>query len=520
MKFSRLMLFTAAVAVMVTTSSCTKKQNELNVKDSESKYGNTYPIQTDETLTMWANFSLDPKYKKFEEQPLYQELYKRTGIKVEYMIPTGDAKEQFNLLIASGDYPDIIAYNWYDCVGSPSKALAEKIIIPLNDIIKAYAPNANKLFEENQSIKHYISDGGEYYSFPSFVEDNSQMVYSGPIIRSDLLDKFNLTAPETIEEWEKVLRIFKNNGIKSPLTILGKTLSSELTNTFIFGSFNTAYKYYVKNDGSITYGPVEPEFRGAIELLRSWYQEGLLDAEFASADDDLVQKKITDGSAGATVHYVSRIARWNNASSGEAKFAGIAYPALEKGKPAEFSQLDTMGKGLSAAITTSCDNLELAAKYLDYGYSDEGILLFNYGIEGETYTMDSGNAMFKSEYLNDFDRLNPFTCLHLTMHEVNRFNQRNQMKEQQDAIKSWTTDMSKHLIPAITPTTEEAETIVALTNSINTYSDEMILKFIVGYESMDKYDSFVNQLKALGVDTVIKTQQAQLERFNNRVGGQ
>ncbi|MBQ4111077.1 MAG: extracellular solute-binding protein [Clostridia bacterium] len=513
----RLALVLAGVLTVSALAGCGGKTTEKgNVEVGEAKYGTTYPIETDETLTMWANYTLDPKYKKFEEQPLAKELEKRTGIKVEYTIPTGDAKEQFNLMVASGDYPDIIAYDWYNCMGSPTRAIEENIIIPLNDIIDAYAPNVKKILDSREDKKNFMSDNGDIYGFPSFTEHPAQMMYTGPIIRADYLEKFGLEIPQSLEEWDNVLRTFKANGVENPLTFVGKTLASDKTETFVFGAFNTAYRYYVNDEGKMTYGPIEPEFKQAIEFLHTWYKDGILDPEFASVDDDIVQKKITDGRAGVCIQYVSRIAKWNGAATNGAKFEGAPYPSHKSGEKAEFGQLGSGGTGKYGAITTACDDVELAAKFLDYGYTEDGIKLFNYGIEGETYNIKDGVACFTDEYLNDFDQLNPFTSLHLTFHEVNRFNQRNMMPEQQEALVRWETNMAKHLVPAITPTSEESDATLSKENNIKTYVEEKVLKYITGYESMDSYDEFVAEIKNMGIDEVLKIKQAQLERFNNR----
>ncbi len=51
---------------------------------------------------------------------------------------------------------------------------------------------------------------------------------------------------------------------------------------------------------------------------------------------------------------------------------------------------------------------------------------------------------------------------------------------------------------------------------IDTYRDEMLLKFITGKEPISKFDSYVEQLKKIGIEEVIKLQQTALERYNNR----
>ena len=48
--------------------------------------------------------------------------------------------------------------------------------------------------------------------------------------------------------------------------------------------------------------------------------------------------------------------------------------------------------------------------------------------------------------------------------------------------------------------------------------DENTVSFISGTKSLDEYDAFVEQIKAMGIDDAIAIQQAALDRYNNRPG--
>ena len=64
-----------------------------------------------------------------------------------------------------------------------------------------------------------------------------------------------------------------------------------------------------------------------------------------------------------------------------------------KGQNSKFAKMNTVfdtGAASAAAITTSCKNIEAAARLLDYAYGEEGHLLANFGIEGVTYEMIDG----------------------------------------------------------------------------------------------------------------------------------
>lgn len=56
----------------------------------------------------------------------------------------------------------------------------------------------------------------------------------------------------------------------------------------------------------------------------------------------------------------------------------------------------------------------------------------------------------------------------------------------------------------------------SIMNDIDTYKNEMIVKFIMGAESLDKFDEYVATMKSMGIDEAIQMQQSGLERYNNR----
>ncbi len=100
--------------------------------------------------------------------PVTEELERQTGIDVEWILPTrGQEKQQFNILMASGDLPDIIEWRWPDYPGGAEKALADGVITPLNEL-RDYTPNLNQVLSQNTLFdKLSKTDSGKYYMFPS-----------------------------------------------------------------------------------------------------------------------------------------------------------------------------------------------------------------------------------------------------------------------------------------------------------------------------------------------------------------
>lgn len=517
-----------SVALVVSFAGC-KKGGKTVVDDS---FGETYPLKTDTTLTYWMalNENVTASVATFSETPYAKQAEKNTGVKIDYRHPAvGSQTEQFNLLIASGDLPDIIEYGWYEFPGGPEKAITDGYIIPLNDYMEKYAPNYKKYLDENPSIaKSVKTDSGQYYLFPFIRGDEKLLLTAGPIVRQDLLDKLGIEKPVTYDDWYNMLKKFKSAGVEIPMNY-------NATNTWeiqsLIGTFGAQTDFYVENE-TIKYGPLDPEFKETLQLLNKWYSEGLIDKNFTTTDAKIREASMLSGKIGVT--YGSgggQLGKWIGAlpADSEIKLATLAYPmknATDKG---------SRHKGISdnfpsdgAAITTSCKNPALAAKYLDYFYGEEGHMLSNFGIEGESYTMVDGvptytefitknpNGLSMSQAMSQYLRAysnGPF------VQDVGYIEQYYALPEQQQALVDWCENNAytkQFKVPKILCTSEESSEMAEITNNINTYRDQMILKFITGTESFDKYDKFIEQIKKFNIDRALEIQQSAYERYKNR----
>ena len=138
-------------------------------------------------LTYWVPFGNQAVtgVTNFAELPVYKEVLAKTGLNVKFLHPTnGQMNEQLNLLLASGDLPDIIQYPFAsDYPGGAEKALEQGCIQAI-DLDKA--PNLKKYLKNHPEIDKQIkTDKGEYYTFPCIYGDDNLLVYTGIITRYD-----------------------------------------------------------------------------------------------------------------------------------------------------------------------------------------------------------------------------------------------------------------------------------------------------------------------------------------------
>ncbi|OPH59025.1 ABC transporter substrate-binding protein [Paenibacillus ferrarius] len=538
----KMLASTVAVVMMGTTLVACSTPTETKTTNTDTQSpaavaAVSYPIKTSKTLTYWGemNGNLTGVKTSHSEVPFFQEWQKKTGVPLKFTAPpTGQVKEALNVMLASGDLPDMIEYNFLnDFPGGPEKAIKDGYILKLNDLIDKNAPNLKKYLKEHPEVDKLIkTDNGSYYAFPFIRGDEYLQVFQGPIIRKDWLDELGLPVPETIDEWTAALRAFKEKkGAAAPLSFVSKPrFFNESYNGAFLGAFGVNRNFYIEN-GDIKFGPAESGFKDYLTLFRQWYQEGLLDKNIATADTKALDGGFASGATGASIGNAGGgIGKWQPLVQGKdpkAQLVAAPYPVLKKGDMPKFGQrASAFDSGGMVAISTKAKDPALAVQLLDYGYSDEGHMFFNFGTEGVSYNSENGYPKYTDLLLKNPDKLAPAQAISLYtrgsyngpfVQDKRYAEQFFTMATQREAVNVWKkTDANKYSLPPITPTPEESSEFAKIMTDVNTLVDEMTLKIILGNEKVDQFDSYVAKMKSLKLDRAIEIQKAANDRFNKR----
>ncbi|MDO3412481.1 extracellular solute-binding protein [Saccharibacillus sp. CPCC 101409] len=483
-------------------------------------------------ISIWAslNTNVSITLKSMNEIAAIREWEKKTGIKAEFQHPAvGAETEQFNVMLASNELPDVMFV-----YGDYAKLYNDGSIIRLNDLIDEFAPNLKKILDENPEVaKQLKADNGDIYAMPH-LRLGEYKTFGGMFIRQDWLDELGLARPETLDEWETVLKAFKEKkGVSAPLlygvppkmSTMGPAAPNFLE---AYGITNTTFL----KDGKVAYGPIEPEYKEFLTLFHRWYEEGLIDPDFATNDQKTFDAKILDSQAGAFFTFIGGgIGRYLPAlqeKDPDANLTPVQYPVENKGDEPMFTGRSWEWSGAGATITKSNKNPEETVKALDYFFGEEGHMLKNFGIEGETYTMKNGYPTYTDEILHNPDGLSVVQAMAkyfianypFVGEDDDRYNEQYyQLQQQKDAVKlfsKYSENTVQVSIPPVSLTTEESNEYSKIMNDITTYRDEMFIKFAMGAEPIDNFDSYVAQIKKFNIDRALEIQQNALDRYNAR----
>ena len=109
------------------------------------------------TLTWFMEAPSATQLQSRNEMAAFQEIEKRTGVHIEWQQPAvGAFDEQFTLILASGEFPDLLWGDWAVIPGGPQKYIDDRIIIALNDY-SAGMPNYQRHLSRNPEIKKTVS---------------------------------------------------------------------------------------------------------------------------------------------------------------------------------------------------------------------------------------------------------------------------------------------------------------------------------------------------------------------------
>ena len=495
----------------------------------------SYPMNGPE-LTYWCELTttVSANFANLGDTPFGQGWQENTGAKIEFLHPpAGQLKEQFSLILADGNLPDLMEYNWtVDYPGGPEKAIKDGVIIPLNDVIDQYCPNLKKYLAENPEIDRMIkTDEGHYYVFP-FIRGNENLMNTiGLMVRQDWLDELGLEVPTTIDEWHTVLTAFKEKkGAAAPFCFEYTNGQYLGANPFV-AAHGTNYSFYLGSDGTVHYGAAEEGYKDYLTMMNQWYSEGLIDPDLATLKNDQVSAKMTNGLAGASMGQAgSRMGTWTTAARSttpEFKLVPAPVPTKEKGQTAEMGYIENPFSGrASVAITTSCKDIESAARLMDYAYGEEGHMYFNFGTEGVSYEMVGDYPTYTAEILENPKGLPVSQAMSSYIRgnyngpfvqDIRYLEQYYVLEEQKQTPIVWgQCNGAAHTMPPITPTSDESKEYSTIMNEINTYRDEMTLKFIFGTESLDNFDTYVKNIENMGLARALEIQNAALARYNAR----
>ncbi len=519
------------------------------VSATDAKTGTSGNPVSDEKITLKMLTTEWPGIQVGNDMAVYQELEKRTNVHLEFTLLPVEAAlalDKFNLIMASGDLPDIVGYSRQDAI---VKYGMQGAFIPLQDLINQYAPNIKKTLDnplQGEKLPYKMdnwaevtSEDGNIYSIPLFSCSNAiGAVYA---IRTDWLDKLDLKMPETADELYEVLKAFKErdpNGNQKADEIPFASGAGGKTATIlpVVNAFDAHMDLYIdKKDDTVKYGPVEESYKQGLAFLNKLYKEGLIEEDYLTATRDQWNARATSSQIGFM--FVWPASGIGGANSGLQKvdpdFKFVPIAPLKSTSGAQYKDTYTAGRYLQGrnAISKSNKYPVETIKYLDYCFTEEGGLLASYGVEGLDYTLVNNEPAYTDRILKNTDGKDPETAaisdgINWTSlpYQIGWDPQIQQKKDSAPwTVNAWELYWEEGMVEAPFPTLQYTSSELARKNQIvteiNTYKDAMVDRLIMGLEPLEKFDDFIASINKAGLPELIKISNdayARYKKFGSR----
>ena len=156
-----------------------------------------------------------------------------------------------------------------------------------------------------------------------------------------------------------------------------------------------------------------------------------------------------------------------------------------------------------AAVAGTCSDIELALRIIDYFYSDDGILLANYGVEGVSFEYDAGGEpVFTDLVTNNPDGYDFALCLIKYTSStpcsicINERNYLGYTDAQVSAIDLWLRNTTSTQAPGAVWSVDAQTEYSGIASDVGSFVSTTCLQFITGGKSMDEWDSFIDQVNS------------------------
>lgn len=484
----------AAVMLGSLMAGCTKDGAQQN-STAQPGTSQTAEVKKPDLKALISYVNYDPN-----TYPAVLDREKLTGYHVTYdMLPQDKPDDKLNIIMASGAEYDVIKVNKAQYSNFASQGALSEIT---EDMINKYAPNLKTAVsaETFESVKV----NGKIYSIPARSMDN---VNNSLLVRGDWLEKLNVKAPTTTEEFANMLKLFKEKdpgqlgAVNLPFTIDGSGPMIEN----LLGAFGIANEWNVK-DGQLVARVLDPNFKEYLAFVTDLYKQGLIEKEFPTNKRANVVEKFTSGKTGVIV-----AGWWEYPSLPDALLKNVptakpVFLAPLKGKDGNAGLSMVSDIGINAIPKTS-KNSEHVLRWINAGLDKENFKNLVIGTEGVDYSVKDGSYVPIQPAFNDH-RLNTNNFLFGSDEKNYPAYWQARVRKDDRLLAAWQFMNEKQ------PTEAKKLDVMNLQvglpeysknkTSLTTMVSDYAIKVILGSDTLANYDAFVTKWKAAGGEAVNK----------------
>ena len=342
--------------------------------------------------------------KPFQEDWLILEEYKkRKNVMLDVRLgDDADYKKALRQTFEAGDIPDIVLKVWPENI---EEYAASGLLLPFSDY-EDRMPHFQAYIEEHDladELDKLRLENGNYYLLPGYQREIQVQQW---IYRRDLFEENGLGQPKTYDElFDALVTLKEIYPDTTPITATwgGAHLLAMMGAGYDIPAGWYGTRGYNEGEDIWQFTPATENYRALYRFLNRCYQAGILDPALFTQDETAFYAKLQDGRGLVTVTWItSGFSNWNEALQAngvpEGEWAPLPVPESTMGITA-LPPVDPFRKGLTVpSRVVNEPYFDDLLAFLDWAvYSEEGMTLTTWGVEGVTYETTSDGKVFLPE---------------------------------------------------------------------------------------------------------------------------
>ena len=433
---------------------------------------------------------------------------------------------QFNLIVASGDYPDVFTSIDKYYAGGFAKALEDEVIITLDDYLETGMPEYwNLIHEDPDLLRAVTNDDGEYMAWYSIFD--KPIVNEGYFIRTDWLDKVGMAIPTTIEEINDFAYAIKSELSLESVLMMGQGMETLCTAWGIGSTVATGAGFAYHREGDALVADITSDaYYDFITQLHQWYIDGIVSQNFSELDTGNMsgdmERELGANRTAICSTMVNSLDNLLTLSQDPGYDLAAMVVTVDGGNihtGAGERQFD------SCCISSQCDEalIPYILGWMNYWYTEEGAMAGCYGVEGLDYEVNADGSISYLPNITEnslgyppmlFSRARCFSGAAFGLMYQDRtvpF----YTDAQVNAINTWTerTDNAAAIPKTLSLNTEESQVVAQYATDLATYISEEIPKFVTGDRDMSQWDDFMEDVSGMHVDELVAAYQGAYNRY-------
>ncbi len=498
---------------------------------------------SEEPVTLTMFYTQPPPLAAIMDSPndmslLYQKFEEISNVHIDFqMVNMMDAATTFTLMIASGDYCDIVndTLNYYD---TADQAYEDGIAVDLMEYPDS-VPNFMALMEKYPQIRTDLETlEGHILNMPRIDMPIGQAAENGLLIRQDWLDDLGLDMPNSYDEMHDVLAAFKSAyNVTDPYVMPYQVLSPWGLMSAGYGipAVADANNFYVDLEtDKVELATISDAYYDYLCMFRDWYQEGLINPNFVSQASNIPDESIISteqtGIWFSDLSYIKNYQELLASINPNVELALMGDPGVDAQRSGYMEKQFTVAGSGGFSVSEQCDDVALALSWCDMWYDPALTQFINYGYEGETFDYDeNGEPVLGGIIVNNdlgLPSLKMANGVYLCtsggfIYDLHKYDLEF-TDLQLEAYTKWiiTADDPSTVVTADFPggaklTADEADAVTTAMGDINTHVGEMALKFVTGAVELtpESYAAYATDIEGMRLQQALDAMQSAYDRY-------